>query len=212
MLADAHKALIGVPFTDKTIEGRQGRNGHAANQKGQSRARHALAKAAHLLHVLGVHLVDDGTSAEEQQALEHGMVQQVIERAQKSQSCQQRVFEGQTHEAHAHAHEDDAHVFNGVVGKQAFDVVFRQGVHNAQHGRNSAEGQHHNTPPDRHIHAAQQVCAHLDDAKHADFDHHARHHGRGVRGRGRVRPGQPAVQREHASLCAEAEKCQQKGY
>ena len=54
--------------------------------------------------------------AEEEQALEHGMVHQVIETGQKPDGGEPRQICGPAVDARAHPEQDDADVLHGVVG------------------------------------------------------------------------------------------------
>jgi len=69
--------LEGQPFGHEAVEGRQGRDGDTAHQEGEGGLRHAMNEAAEMLHVALARGGQHGAGAEEQQALEDGMIEHV---------------------------------------------------------------------------------------------------------------------------------------
>ena len=63
------------PFRDETVERRQCRDRNAADQEHESRLRHAVDQAAEMLHVAFAGCIEYRAGAEEQQALEDGMIE-----------------------------------------------------------------------------------------------------------------------------------------
>ena len=70
--------------------------------------------------------------AEEQQALEEGMVEHVEQRAGKAEDREAGLSKGQSQEADAETQGDDPDVLDAVVGQQPFEVVLRQGEEHAE--------------------------------------------------------------------------------
>ena len=68
-------AWNGQPFGDEAVERRQGRDRHAADQDGERGMRHAVDQAAELLDVALAGRVEHRAGAEEQQALEHRVIE-----------------------------------------------------------------------------------------------------------------------------------------
>ena len=69
--------LEGQPFGDEAVERRQRRDRGAADQEHERRLRHAVDEAAEMLHVALAGRGEHRAGAEEQQALEHRMVEHV---------------------------------------------------------------------------------------------------------------------------------------
>ena len=100
-------------------------------------SRSSLARAGGVQHRSG---------AEEQQALEHGMVDDVQQAAGEAQGRHRRVLVADPQDADAEPQRDDADVLHAVVGQQPFQVVLRQGVEHAEDARNDADGQQASSP------------------------------------------------------------------
>ena len=151
--------------------------------------------------------------AEEQQPLEHRVIDGVIQTRDERQRRQQRMAHVQfivvqKHQRCAEAHQDDADVFDAVIGQQPFQVVLHQGIQHAEHGGNRADGQHRHAPPHRWI--AEKIKKHPRHAVDTHLDEHAGHERGHVAGRDRMSGRQPGVQRHDARLDAEADQEQQK--
>ena len=114
----------------------------------------------------------------------------------------------QKHQGRAQAHENDADVFDAVIGEQPLEVVFHQRVEHAEHGGNRADGEHGHAPPVRR--RAEEIEEHARHAVDAGLDEHAGHERGDVARRDRVRRRQPDVQRHDARLDAEADEEKQK--
>ena len=150
--------------------------------------------------------MEDRAGAEEQQPLEHRVVERVVERRDQAERARRRVAEAEEHHRHAQAEQDDADVLHRVIREQPFQVVLHQGVEHAEE-RGAGADQEHREPP-LPAQRADQVVDHAHHAVDRGLDHHPAHQRRDRRGRGRMRLGQPGVQRDHSRLCAEADECQ----
>ena len=82
--------LEGEPFRHEAVERRQRRDRHAADQEHEGRLRHAVDQAAEMLHVAFAGGVEHGAGAEEQQALEDGMVEHMQQAGGERQRRGQR--------------------------------------------------------------------------------------------------------------------------
>ncbi len=146
--------------------------------------------------------------AQEQQALEHGVVHHVVQAGQQADGGQPRQPGGPAHDTRAHAQQDNADILYRVVGQQTLQIVLAQGVHHAHHRRHRADDYHQHTPAYLTAGYAQQVEAYLANAEDADLDHATGHERTHIGRRGRMGLGQPGMKGHHAGLRAEAEEGQ----
>ena len=151
--------------------------------------------------------VDHRAGSHEEQPFEHRVVERMIKGSHESDDRQHRLTRGHSHHPHAGPHQDDADVFHAGISQQPLQVMLVQRIQDPEYRRERAEGQHQEPPPPGR--SAQQVHAETDDPIDRRLDHHAREQRGGVRWRGRVRPGQPDVQRHDAGFGAEAKEGQQ---
>ena len=77
--------LEGQPFGDEAVERRQRRDRRAADQKDERGLRHAVDEAAEMLHVALAGRGQHRAGAEEQQALEQRMIEDVKQRGGQRQ-------------------------------------------------------------------------------------------------------------------------------
>ena len=77
--------LEGQPFRDEAVERRQRRDRHAADQEDEGGLRHAVDEPAEMLHVALAGRVQHRAGAEEQQALEQRMIEDVEQRGGERQ-------------------------------------------------------------------------------------------------------------------------------
>ena len=116
--------LVGEPFADEPVEGRERGNGRRADEEEQSRPAHSLRQPAHFLHVARVRRVQHRARAEEEQRLERSVIDGVIQPGDQRQRGQRGMAGMQEHQRGAQAHENDADVFDAVIGQQTLEVVF----------------------------------------------------------------------------------------
>jgi len=83
------------------------------------------------------------TRAHEEQSLEHGVVEGVIEAGDQSKRGQIRLAQRAKHQRRAEADEDDADIFDAVPCEQSLEVVLHQRVEDSQQSRRHAQRQHH---------------------------------------------------------------------
>ena len=164
-------------------------------------------------------LAQDGTRAEDESALQEGVVEDVGERAGKGECRDERGLGACPHESgvcpqagEAEAEGDDAHVFDGGEGEQLLEVDLRQREENAAERAENAENKQNPTTYHEHRGGLSPDFGGLsprggeaDEAVEAERDHCAGQDGRGGRGGGRVRFGQPHVEGREADLEAEAD-------
>ena len=196
--------MIREPLTDEAVQRRQRGDGHRADEEEERRLGHPLDQAPHLLHVPRVRRMQHGAGAEEQQPFERGMVEGVVQPRDQRQRRQNVVAAVQKHQCRAQTHEDDADVFDAVIGKQTLEVVFHQRVEHTQHGGDCAHCQHGHSPPERR--RAEEIEQHPGQSVDACLDDHTGHERGDVAGRDRMRLRQPDVQRHDARLDAETEQ------
>ncbi len=139
--------LEGQPLGDEAVERRQRRDRGAADQEGEGGQRHAVDQAAQVLHVALAGRGQHGAGAEEQQALEQRVIEDVEQRRGQRQRRREAHAVGLEGERQAEADEDDADVLDRVVGEQPLQVVLHQRIEHAEHRGDAAERQHHHAPP-----------------------------------------------------------------
>ena len=96
--------------------------------------RHGTDQAAELLDVALVRRVQHGPGAEEQQALEQRVIEDVQQRRREGQRRRRQHAVGLEGQRQAQADEDDADVLHRAVGEQPLDVALQQGAQHAEHG------------------------------------------------------------------------------
>ncbi len=152
--------------------------------------------------------VKDRAGAHEKEALEHGMVQGVIESGNQRQRRQKGHIERGKNHRKADADQDNADIFHGMVGKQPLQIMLHQRIEDPHDSRHQAEHEHQSAPPPREM--ADQVERNADDAVNSRLEHYAAHERGHVGGGHGVSLGQPYVQRDHTGLGCKTEKCEEK--
>ena len=134
--------LEGQPLGDEAVERRQRRDRHASGEEHEGGQRHAMDEAAEMLHVALAGRGQHRAGAEEQQALEDAVVEDVEQRrGHGERGCRRhRVrLEG---ERKAEPDEDDADILDRAVGEEPLQVALQHGVEHADHRGRAAEHQH----------------------------------------------------------------------
>jgi len=104
-------------------------------------------EAAEMLHVALAGGVEHRAGTEEEQALEHRVIEDVQEAGgerERGGGCHAVRLEG---ERKAHPDENDADVLDRVIGKQPLEVVLHQRIEHAHHRGDAGEREHHHAPP-----------------------------------------------------------------
>ena len=104
--------LEGQPFGDEAVQRRQRGDRDAADEEDERGLRHAVDEAAEPLHVALAGRGQHGAGAEEEQALEERMVEDVEQRRGQRQRRGRRHAVGVEGERQAEADEDDADVLD----------------------------------------------------------------------------------------------------
>ena len=201
------EALQQQPLGDEAVQRRQPGRGERAGQREPADPRHGAQQPAELAEVALAGGVQHGPGAEEQQALEEGVVQRVVEHGRERERGERRRAVPDEQQRESHADQQQADVLDRRVGEQALHV----GLHGAedhaeQRGRQSEHDRQHAPPPQLRL---QDLEADAQDPVDRRLQHHAAHQRRHRRRRRGVRFRQPDVQRQHAGLGAEAEQRQQ---
>ena len=165
-----------------------------------------MDQTAQVLHVALAGRGQHGTRAEEQEALEQRVIEDVEQRGGERQRRREVHAIGPEGERQAEADEDDPDVLDRVVGEQPLQIVLHQRIEHAEHRGAGAERQNHQAPPPGG--QAQKVEDDAHEAVDGDLGHHPAHQGRDVAGRRRMGERQPDVQRHEAGLGAGAEQRQ----
>ena len=194
------------PFGDEAVQRRQSRDRQRAHQREPGDPGHAMDQPAEFAQRALARGMQHRAGGEEQQALEVGVVDAVVERGGERERSQGAHAVGLEDDGESDADQDEADVLDRGIGEQALHVALHRGKHHAVECGGEAQHQDHHAPPP-HLHV-QQVEQHAQQAVDRGLQHHCGHQRRHRRGRGRVRLGQPHVQRQHAGLGAEAEQRQ----
>ena len=198
--------LEGQPFGDEAVERRQRGDRDAADQEGEAGERHAVDQPAQVLHVALAGGRQHGAGAEEQQALEQHVVEDVEQRRGQRQRRRPAHAVGLKRHGEAEADEDDADILDRVVGEQALEVVLHQGVEHAHDRGDAAQREdHHGRPP---AGRAEQVEHDAHEAVDRDLGHDPAHQRRDVAGCRRMGQRQPDMERHQPGLGAGAEQGQ----
>ena len=170
------QSLIRKPFADESVQRRQPGNRDGADQETERRHRHPADQPAHLLHVPRARRVQHGAGAQEQQALENGVVQRVVKPGDQRDGGQVGVAQRAKHQRRAEPDQDDSDVLDAVVRKQALEVMFHQRIEHAQQRREHSGHQHQHARPCRR--RVEEIEEHQRHAVDAGLDHDARHQRR----------------------------------
>jgi hypothetical protein len=128
------EAEVDEPLADETVERRQAGNRDRTEGEEPGRPRHRSPESAELTHLAGAGGVQDGAGAEEEQGLEEAVIPDVQERAGEGELPPGGVGVFGGDEGAAETDENDADVFDAVVGEEAFEVVLAEGEGDAEDG------------------------------------------------------------------------------
>ena len=106
-----------------------------------------MDEAAEVFHVALAGRREHGTGAEEQETLEHRMIEHVQKAGRQRQSRGKRHAVRLERKRQAEADEDDSDVLHRMIGEQPLEIVLHQGIEHAHHGGDAAEDEHHHAPP-----------------------------------------------------------------
>ncbi len=146
--------------------------------------------------------------AQEEQALEHRVIQAVVEHRGQRESRERMHLVGVEHDREAERDDDKADILDRRIGEQPLHIDLHRGEDDAEERRGEPDRQrHHAPPPQRRAHEVEGNAHHAVDR---GLQHHAAHQRRDRRRSGGVRFGKPHVQRQDAGLGAEAEEREEK--
>ena len=171
-----------------------------------ARVRHAVNEAAQSLHVALAGRSQNCAGTEEQQALEHRMVEHVQEPGGERQRRRPGHAVGLECQRQTQPDEDDPDILHRVIGQKPLEVVLHQRIQHAHHAGDAGERQHERAPPPRRI--AEQVEHDAHEGVDGDLGHDAAHQRGNVAGGCRMRERKPDVQRHQPGLGAGAEQGQ----
>jgi hypothetical protein len=163
-----------------------------------------MDEAAEALHVALAGGGQHGAGTEKQEALEDRMVEHVEQRSRQRQGGGDVHVVGAKRQRQSEADENDADVFDRVIGQEPLQIVLHQGIQNPDGGADPAERQDRELEP--WIGRAGKIQNDADEAVNADFRHHATEQRRRMAWRGRMGEGQPDMKRHQAGLRSGAEK------
>ncbi len=201
---DVDQRLQGEPLRGEAVERRHPGDRHRPDQKGPAGPRHAPQQPAETVEIEGAHRALEGARRQEQQRLEHRVVEDVEERRRERDRRPGRLAVGGEEDRGAEAERDDPDVLDRVKGQQPLQVVLHQRVENTAQRRQQAQPEHSQARPQGG--RVGPLEEHADQPVEGDLDHHPRHQGRDVARRDGVGTRQPGVHRHQARLGAEADQ------
>ena len=148
--------------------------------------------------------VQHRTGDQEEQALEGGMIQTMVEHRCQRQRRQRSHAEGLEGQGQADADEEQADVLDRGISQEPLHVALHGGEDDAEQRRDQAQREDRDAPPPQGL--MEQVEGNPEYAVDRGLEHDPAHHRRNRRRGGRVRLGQPDVQRQQACFGAEAEQ------
>ena len=123
------------------------------------------------------------------------------ERANEPESGDRGFAQRNHHECDAQAHRDDADIFDGMIGEQAFEIVIDDRIKDTDQRAGRADARDHDSP--EQLRRPGQLQDDERKPVHRDLQHRAREHGRRVCRRDGMRPRQPKVQWNETRFRAE---------
>ena len=102
-------------------------------RKDERRLRHAMDEPAEMLHVALAGRGEHGAGAEEQQALEQRMIEDVQQGGGERERRREQHAVRLEGEREAEPDEDDADVLHRVIGEQPLEIVLHQRIEHAHH-------------------------------------------------------------------------------
>ena len=140
------------PFGDETVQRRQSGNRERADQGQPGDPGHAMDQAAQLAQGALVRGVQHRAGGEEQEALEEGVVDAVIQRRGERERGERAHAVGLEGDGEADADQDEADVLDRRIGEQALHVALHRGKdHAVERGREAEREDHHAPPPHLHV-------------------------------------------------------------
>ena len=144
----AERPEVDQELADEAVQRRQARDGGRADQEASPRScRHALDQPAEAVDVARAGGVQHRAGAEEQQALEDGVVHDVQQPAAMPRTASAALPVARPDQPEAEAERDDADVLDAVVGEQALEVVLGQREQHAEDARDRPDADQRPAPP-----------------------------------------------------------------
>ena len=192
------------PLAREPVERGQSGDGRAANEERDRGDRHPVDQAPEALDLPGPHRAVDRPGAEEQEGLEHGVIDHVEQRRTQSQDDDRVGTRAAARQRDPQSEQDDPDVLDAVVREQPFEIVLHQRVQHTQTGARRAEGNDNGAPPRWAGREPLETQTH--QSVDPELDHHARHERRDRGRRDRMGPREPHVERDHSRLGPEADQ------
>ena len=197
------KGLESEPLARKAVQGRQAGNRHRGDEEEQPGPRHASQQPAEALDLPRAGGRHDVSGPEEQQPLEHRVIQHVVEARRDADRCDVTAPVRQGHHSGAKTEQDDPDVLDAGIRKEPLEIVLHERIQDAEQRREPSQRQNDHAP--REPGHAQTERTDADDSVDAGLDQHAGHQRRNTGRRRRVGIRQPHVERDDARLHAEPE-------
>ena len=173
------------PLGHEAVQRRQTGNRQRADERQPGNPRHPMYQPAELAQAALLRRVQHRAGREEQQALEEGVVQRVIQHRGQRDCREQRLVVGLEEDGETDAGDDDADVLDGRVGKQPLHVGLHGREDHTEERSDKAEHQRDGAPPPEL--PVQQVEGHAQKPIDRGLQHHAAHQRRYWRRRRRMR-------------------------
>ncbi len=157
-----------------------------------------MDQSAELAEAALLRRVQHRAGGQKQQALEERVIERVIKRRGQRDRGEQRLVVGLEQDRQPDPGDDDADVLDRRVCEQPLHVGLHRREKHAEERRDEAQHQRDHAPPPQL--ALQQVEGHAQQAVDRRLEHHSAHQRGHRRRRGRMRLGQPDMQRQQPAL------------
>ena len=131
------------PFRDEAIEWRQSGGRERADQRETADPRHGSHQATQAAEIALAGRMQHGTCADEEKALEEGMIEALVEHRRQRQRGKHWHRVGAEQDGDTNADEHEPQIFDRGVREQAFHVGLHGTEDDAVQGRQQANAQSH---------------------------------------------------------------------
>lgn len=126
-------AQVDKEFTDEPVEGRQTGNGQRPDQEGSPGNAHVFDQSAQGVDGTCPGFFDDYPGTHEQERFEDCVIEHMQQASGKPEDRHDWLIDRNADHTDAYTDEDNADVFNTVIGQQALQVVLSQGIDDPQY-------------------------------------------------------------------------------
>src|SRR5437763_4510107 len=159
-----------------------------------------MNEAAEMLHITLAGGGEYRAGAKEQQAFENRVIEDVKKGRGECQSGGKQHAFGLERERKPKSDEDDADIFNRMVGKKPFEIVLHKRIKHAHDGGDACNRQYDDAPPPRRC--AGEIEDNAYKAVDGDLGHYAAHQSGDRAWRRRMGEREPDMKRYEAGVRA----------